>query len=84
MQALPPVTAAAAAPTAAEPLYEALASVNVRVLIAGHDVQWTLRGTSEAHVFARLDALLRRPDVRPLPPRHPKPQWKQRQPQGRH
>ena len=36
MQALPPVTAAAAAPTAAEPLYEALASVNVRVLIAGH------------------------------------------------
>jgi hypothetical protein len=48
-------------------LPEAPASVNVRVLVAGHEVQWTLRGTDEAEVFARLQALLARKDVQPLP-----------------
>ena len=49
------------------PLPEAAASANVRVSIDGHEVQWTLRGTSEAQVFDRLHALLQRADVRPLP-----------------
>jgi len=56
------------------PLPEAPASVNVRVLVQGHEVQWTLRGTDEAEVFTRLQALLARKDVQPLPkpaPRKP-------------
>jgi len=50
-------------------LPEAPASCNVRVLVAGHEVQWTLRGHDEAEVFTRLQALLARKDVRPLPPK---------------
>jgi hypothetical protein len=45
---------------AAVPLPEAPASVNVRVQIAGREVQWTLRDTDEARLAARLDALLAR------------------------
>jgi hypothetical protein len=64
------------------PLPEAPASCNVRVLVAGHEVQWTLRGHDEADVFTRLQTLLARKDVRPLPPK-PAPraagqQWKPR------
>jgi hypothetical protein len=80
-QALPQST-----PVETGPLPEAPASVNVRVLVAGHEVQWTLRGTDEAEVFARLQALLARKDVRPLPPK-PAPrtqgQWKKREYAGR-
>ena len=50
-------------------LPEAPASCNVRVLIGGHEVQWTLRGHNEGAVFARLQTLLARKDVRPLPPK---------------
>src|SRR5262245_18105719 len=40
------------------PLPEAPASVNVRVTMAGREVQWTLRDTDEARLAARLEALL--------------------------
>jgi hypothetical protein len=56
------------------PLPEAPASVNVRVLVQGHEVQFTLRGEHEGAVFTRLQALLARKDVQPLPkpaPRKP-------------
>jgi hypothetical protein len=39
---------------------EAPASVNVRVLVAGREVQWTLRDSDEARLATRLAALLQR------------------------
>jgi hypothetical protein len=48
------------APDAPQGLGEAPASVNVRVTIAGREVQWTLRDTDEARLAERLEALLRR------------------------
>jgi hypothetical protein len=42
------------------PLPEAAASVNVRIVVHGREVQWTLRGTQEAEVAERLEALLAR------------------------
>jgi len=51
------------APPEPEPLPalgEAPASANVRVTIAGRDVQLTLRGTSEDDVLARLEKVLQR------------------------
>jgi hypothetical protein len=46
----------------------------------------TLRGDTEAELFERLQAVLKRPDIRPLPAK-PAPraqgQWKQRTYQGR-
>jgi hypothetical protein len=52
-------------------LPEAPASVNVRVLIAGREVQWTLRDTDEARLAQRLEELLQR---YPLPqPSTPQP-----------
>jgi hypothetical protein len=53
-----------------QPLYEAAASVNVRVQVSGHEVQWTLRDHDEARLAARLEALLQR---YPLPPPAPAP-----------
>jgi hypothetical protein len=50
------------------PLPEAPASVNVRVTVAGREVQWTLRDTDEARLAARLEALLAR---YPPPPARP-------------
>jgi hypothetical protein len=44
----------------AAPLPEAPASVNVRLVVAGRDVQWTLRDTDEERLAVRLDALLAR------------------------
>src|SRR5262245_41204995 len=44
----------------APPLPEAPASVNVRVQVAGREVQWTLRDTDEARLAVRLEALLER------------------------
>jgi hypothetical protein len=63
-QAQLPDRTAAAGP---EPLPEAAASVNVRVLLLGHDIQLTLRGNDEGEVLERLQALLARPDIRPIP-----------------
>jgi hypothetical protein len=42
------------------PLPEAPASVNVRILVQGRDVQVTLRGTDETRLLARLETLLSR------------------------
>ncbi len=44
----------------AAPLPEAPASVNVRLVVVGRDVQWTLRDTDEERLAVRLDALLAR------------------------
>ena len=41
-------------------LPEAPASINVRVTIAGREVQWTLRDTDESRLATRLEALLAR------------------------
>jgi len=41
-------------------LPEAPASVNVRLTVAGRDVQWTLRDSDETRLAVRLDALLAR------------------------
>jgi hypothetical protein len=51
------------------PLPEAAASVNVRLLVGQHECQWTLRGHDEGEIFTRLQALLARKEVRPLPPK---------------
>jgi len=59
-----------AQPTPA-PLPEAPASVNVRVLIGGREVQWTLRDTDEARLAERLTALLARYPVTEAPPTSP-------------
>jgi hypothetical protein len=45
---------------ASQALPEAAASVNVRLTIAGREVQWTLRDHDEARLAARLEALLMR------------------------
>ena len=49
------------------PLGEAPCSVNVHVTIAGRQVQVTLRGTDEAEVLQRLEALLARYPVPQAP-----------------
>ena len=54
----------------AGPLPEAPASVNVRVTMAGREVQWTLRDTDEARLLVRLEELLQR---YPLPQPAPAP-----------
>lgn len=51
------------------PLPEAPASVNLKVLLHGHEVMVTLRGNDESALLTRLEVLLRRSDVRPLPPK---------------
>jgi len=65
------------------PLPEAPASLNVKVLVQGHEVQVTLRGTDETALLGRLQALLTRQDIRPIPKPAPRSgNWK-RQPAGR-
>jgi len=49
------------------PLPEAPASVNVRLVVSGREVQWTLRDTDEARLAARLAALLARYPVTEAP-----------------
>jgi hypothetical protein len=65
-------------------LGEAAASANFRAMVGQFEVQFTVRGHDEAEVFTRLQTLLARKDVRPLPAK-PAPrsgQWKQRRYQG--
>jgi hypothetical protein len=62
-------------------LPEAPASINLKVLIQGHEVMVTLRDRNEATLLARLQTLLKRQDIRPIPPR-PAPKtggWKRNQ-----
>jgi hypothetical protein len=61
------------------PLPEAPASVNLKVLIGGHETQITLRDSSEARLLDRLHTLLKRQDLRPLPKPAPRTgNWKPR------
>jgi hypothetical protein len=67
------------APEPLAPLGEAPASVNVRLTIGGREVQVTLRGTDEAEVLTRLEAVLARypqtqPAARPVAPVDATPQ----------
>ena len=73
-----------AAVCSAPPLPEAPASVNLKVLIQGHEVMVTLRGSDETTLLARLQTLLKRQDIRPIPKPTPKAgNWKGRSYQGR-
>ena len=66
------------------PLPEAPASLNVKVLVQGHEVQVTLRGTDETALLGRLQALLTRQDIRPIPKPAPKAGgWKRSNQVGR-
>lgn len=47
--------------------HEAPASVNLKVLVHGHEVMVTLRDSDETALLTRLQALLKRPDIRPIP-----------------
>jgi len=83
---------AAEAPTPAPleaprgPLGEAPSSVNLRVMLYGHECQITLRDDQEDHLLQRLEALLKHTSIRPLPPK-PAPrasgQWRKREYTGR-
>jgi hypothetical protein len=60
------------------PLGEAPASVNLKVLLHGHEVMVTLRDADEGHLLTRLQALLTSGTVQPLPARaQPTPQARQ-------
>jgi hypothetical protein len=67
MQAVSTSTGAPTQPAAAEtyPLPEAPASANCHVMIAGRQVQVTLRDTDEARLLSRLTALLAQYPVEP-------------------
>ena len=54
------------------PLPAAPASVNVRLVLSGREVQWTLRDSDEARLAERLTALLERYPVA-QPPASPAP-----------
>jgi hypothetical protein len=61
------------------PLPEAPASINLKVLIGGHETQITLRDSSETRLLDRLHTLLKRQDLRPLPKPAPRTgNWKPR------
>jgi hypothetical protein len=65
------------------PLPEAPASVNVRLQVAGREVQWTLRDTDEARLAVRLEALLQRyPVPQASSPASPQGQPLSREQQG--
>jgi hypothetical protein len=58
-------------------LPEAAASVNMKVLFCGHEVMVTLRDDSEAALLTRLQTLLKRQDIRPVPKPAPRSgNWK--------
>ena len=63
-----PIPSAPASPAVPAALPEAPASVNVRLQIAGRDVQLTLRDFDEARLLVRLEEVLQR---FPLPPPAP-------------
>jgi hypothetical protein len=56
-----------ATPVETEPLYEAPASINVHVQIAGRDCLLTLRGADEHQLLARLETVLARYPVPQTP-----------------
>jgi len=65
-----------ALPVPPAPLPEAPASLNFRAMVSGFEVQMTLRDTDEAALLTRLQAVLKRPDVKPMPKPAPRQQWR--------
>jgi hypothetical protein len=66
-------------------LPEAPASLNFRAMVGGFETQITLRDHDEARLLARLEALLTRGTVAPLPTRaQPRPQAQPLTPQQHH
>jgi hypothetical protein len=65
------------------PLPEARASLNFRAMIGGYETQITLRSDTEEDLLERLQALLKRSDLNPVPKPQPKGNWKPKQYQGR-
>ena len=67
-----------------QPLPEARASLNFKAMIGGFEVQVTLRDDTEAAILDRLQVLLKRQDMRPVPKSAPRSTgtWK-RNAQGR-
>jgi hypothetical protein len=66
------------------PLPEARASLNFMAMVGGFETQITLRGDTEEELLTRLQVLLKRQDIRPVPKPAPKAgAWKGRQYQGR-
>jgi hypothetical protein len=65
-------------------LPEAPASATAKVMVHGYEVLLTVRDTDESRLLARLQAVLARPDVRPIPKPAPRAQgqWKQRKYSG--
>jgi hypothetical protein len=61
------------APTA---LPEARASLNFKALIGGYETQITLRSDTEEELLQRLQALIKRSDLKPVPKPAPKGNWK--------
>lgn len=45
-------------------------------MVSGFEVQMTLRDTDEAALLTRLQAVLKRPDVKPMPKPAPRQQWR--------
>ena len=59
------------------PLPEARASLNFRAMVGNFEVQVTLRDETEAAILDRLQALLKRQDIRPMPKPAPRTgSWK--------
>jgi hypothetical protein len=58
-------------------LGEAPSSINLKVLLYGHECQLTLRDEREDRLLQRLEALLKNKDIRPLPKPAPRPQGQQ-------
>jgi SWIM zinc finger len=70
--------------SAAEPLPEARSSLNFKALISGFEVQLTLRDENEEALLGRLQTLLKRQDIRPVPkPAQKAGNWKARSYNGR-
>ena len=64
---MPPAPEPIPAPTPQH--HEAPASINLKLLLHGHEVMVTLRDRDEGVLLSRLQALLKRPDIRPIPGR---------------
>ena len=57
-------------------LPEAPASVNLKVLLHGHEVMVTLRDHDEGVLLARLQEFLKSPSIKPVPKTQPRQQWR--------
>jgi hypothetical protein len=65
------------------PLPEARASLNFRAMVGGFETQITLRSDTEEELLQRLQALLKRSDLKPVPKPAPKTGTWKRNYQGR-